>query len=785
MKKRNRNKVAAATLMVSMLQAPFAGSYALGASTEVSITAVSLDEKSANAQHDNAQDESQAKITKEEAVERIIKLFPEFGKEARVESVQFGNPSVFPPPRNLVWTINWVIEKGNSSHGFNSEVDAMTGDLLQFYHPISEQDQVYYPPKVSYEEGEKLARAFVKKASPSIAKYKLVPMDNSYNESFKPLFGSVRYSYSYNLLVNGIPSDGSSLHLTLNGNGEVVSYHANYAQGDYPSSDTKLSAAEAEKKFKDELALTLFYIPDKPYYDRSPNSEWSLGYFPAEDSLLPLDAKTGDRVQNHPVAQNRFKGYIPIPKSAVSFVAHTGKTLTQDEAKARALKIVTVPADYKAHNAYLSKDWYGGAGERPVWRFTWSKDDRFGYMNQLSVVIDANNGQLLELNDYDYVNEPPSEEEAKDKPQASITSEQARSKALTLIHEIYPNAAEKLRLIEYAQAEDGNKTATFSFIFQQFHEDIPLYASNVHLVLDGDGKLKTYNDASSLMDKQAIAKLEKLTAKLEPDKALEAYRDVLSAELRYTQYGGYYDPNNYIEPVTKLAYVPLVQKSRQFYYVNAMTGKLVLTYPYGSEAAAKPKASDLAGHWAERELTTMVEYGVLEPDAEGLVRPDKNLTLGDWMKMVMASFNPSQSYYNYYSSNSSSQPYYSDVAKDSPYAEAVSLFVSREWLKPSTPEAKLNPEQTLTRGQLALLLTQFLNYDALSVYMNKDQQVASLKDAASIPNPGAAAIALKLGLLTASGGSFKPDAPVTRAQASVILMRLVYLQGKVDTPIMG
>ncbi|CAM4330371.1 S-layer-like y domain-containing protein [Paenibacillus endophyticus] len=106
-----------------------------------------------------------------------------------------------------------------------------------------------------------------------------------------------------------------------------------------------------------------------------------------------------------------------------------------------------------------------------------------------------------------------------------------------------------------------------------------------------------------------------------------------------------------------------------------------------------------------------------------------------------------------------------------------------KWLKVYKNEESDFFEQTLTRDQLALMLVQMLDYDKLSVFMNKDKDITSLKDASSIQNKGAAALAIKLGLLTSSGGKFHPNAPVTKAQASVLLIRLANLQDKLDTPL--
>nr|WP_246427847.1 S-layer homology domain-containing protein [Paenibacillus phyllosphaerae] len=68
--------------------------------------------------------------------------------------------------------------------------------------------------------------------------------------------------------------------------------------------------------------------------------------------------------------------------------------------------------------------------------------------------------------------------------------------------------------------------------------------------------------------------------------------------------------------------------------------------------------------------------------------------------------------------------------------------------------------------------------------MNTDVTVSGLKDASAIADKGAAAIVLRLGLLSPIDGKFMPEAPVTKAQAATVMMRLVRLQGKLDASIM-
>ncbi|HTG71871.1 MAG TPA: S-layer homology domain-containing protein, partial [Candidatus Udaeobacter sp.] len=182
-------------------------------------------------------------------------------------------------------------------------------------------------------------------------------------------------------------------------------------------------------------------------------------------------------------------------------------------------------------------------------------------------------------------------------------------------------------------------------------------------------------------------------------------------------------------------------------------------------------------HWASKQLNVMVDYGILQADENGLLHPDEALTIGDWMTIILNSLQPGED--DYAATPLELERGFEDTAEEDSYGEALSFFDNQGWLD-GTASAEMDLNQTLTRDQLALILMQMLNYDKLSAFLDKDYDISSLKDAASIKNKGAAALAIKLGLLTASKGKFRPDTPVTKAQASVVLLRVVNIQDKLD-----
>ncbi|GGG21458.1 hypothetical protein GCM10010916_42720 [Paenibacillus abyssi] len=767
------------TLSLSLLQAPLSGVFAAtnsGSAAAVESSAISSSQQ-------GKLDPSQAKVTKEEAEKRMRDLFPMLDG-AELRQVEFGHSNVFPPREEAVWNLHWEFRTENGSYGFSTSVDAMTGDVLSYHQPYGVpgfDNQSYYPPKVSKEEAEQIAKDFIAKASSSIDQAELFPADGSmYGMYPQQLFGPVQYYFQYNVLINGIKSQSESLYLTVDGNGDITMYNHSRYQGQYPSPRTSLTAAEAEEKFKSGLGLTLHYVPDDAMYPyNSSTAKWRLAYVPGIIGMNMLDGHTGKFMDYMGADAPTERSYEDIPAGGPGFTAHQGATLTSEQAVAVVTKQFELPEDYTLRNSSLSSYWR--QQDVQVWNFYWSKDisSPYGFNEQISAEVDADTGRLLGLNRHSFAYGPGySQPEVKE---ATITEQQAKAKALGLIRSLYPNAAQELKLVDLPGAIEGaeNSEAKFRYQFQMFYGDHPILNGSASITLDGDGKLYGYN--SSVYNTEKLAgQLDGLKAEVTVEEAERTYSDALDVELQYVMIGGYYMDNIFKEPDMKLVYAPVVKGTRGYAMVDAVSGKLLPLYGNPTETAEETiAASDIEGHWANEELTTLLEHGVLKPDADGLLGPNEALRLGDWLNMMgTALYGSNLSYYD-----QGNEPPFADVPRDSEFAASVQRFVAHGWLE-RAPEKNLGPEQTLTRQQLAVLLTKMLNYSKLARYMDSDLEIGSLKDAKEIDNIGAAAVVTKLGLLTPSNGRFSPDAAVTKAQAAVIIMRLVTLQGKTDTPLM-
>ncbi|WP_435165585.1 YcdB/YcdC domain-containing protein [Paenibacillus glycanilyticus] len=767
MKTSMKGKLLATVLALSLLPV---GSLAYAADSSVTTTAVASTGTGASTAPGGVLDESLAKISKDEAVERFRKLFPEL-KDAEVTSIDLGNPNQYPPSNEMVWTIQWNVSVENGSYGFDSRIDAITGDIITYYNSLP-KEEAYYPAKVSRAEAEKIAKQFILVASPSMKstdKLQLKPVESDYPQA---LFGPVQYSFSYQAQVNGIPTTSNQIQVVVDGNGNINSYYGFSTGTDYPSSDTTLTAEQAAEKMKKELKLQLAYVPGADYYANQTNtSAYRLGYV-AVSGIGLIDAKSGKFLDDQGQAIDSFPAtsYSAISSSASPFKPHTGAELTKEEAIAVVTAVTGKANAEGTQQASTSTDRDG--------RKTWSiyNGSPFGGI-QTHATVDAKTGQLIEYSTFSY---PTGDSSAADQTagKPSITEAQAKAKAQDLVTSLYPNASGSLKLVDRSGTGSYSPDTAFIYSFQQFYKDKPIQPSAVQINLDGQGNLTNYYNSTTPADK--LSKLDSLTAKITEEEALKLYRDSISAELQYSTIGGNYVDGKLQEQQVKLVYMPkLTDDNNWGVIVNAVTGKLEQQYIFPGTTVQKGEIpADAKKHWASKSLQVMFDYGIIKPEADGLIHPDQTVNNGDWVNMLLAGFTGGQSY------TTPQKQRFADVPVDSEYASAVEYLVQRGFLK-SSPTQKLHPEQALTRGDLAVWLTKLLKYDKLSEFMSGDTDVTKLKDAAQIKNKGAVTIAMKLGLLTAENGKFNPNAAVTKAQISIVLLRLATLQDKVDAPIMN
>lgn len=717
-------------------------------------------------------DPSKAKITEDQAVAKTRELFPVL-KDATVSGVRLGGDNSWPPGGNqMIWNISWGYEIGGTSYGFSTQVDALNGDLINTYitYPFLQQD-AYYPPKLTRADALEQARKFIAKAAPSLGPDDIQLSDN---EAMNPvggsLFGTVQYNFYFKLLKNGLPSASDVLSITVNGNGDILQFSKPAPGLEYPSAKPAISLESAQKKFTDGFAVGLYYIP---VYKDNTIEKWVLGWRPQEQSLYSINAQTGKSMDNEGAEASALPvTYEAVPQAKERFqAAGTGKEINAAEAAKLVQQVVAIPAERKPDSQSLGTGYPNT--KQKVWRLAWrdNSSTRMAAFSASSYAeVDAATGQIYQYQLEQFTGSKDVKPQPAPAGAKKLTQAEAKQQAILLVNRLYDQASSVLKLAEHGGTwsvlPDGKG---FRFQFVRYYNGIPVSDTGVMLAMDIYGRLESYSAANP--DFSTIQ--GQPTPAISQSEAVQSYKDRYAIKLQYKLIGGY---NNigYVEPQVKLVYSPLpANEQDQSEVLDAATGKWVKVYAYSGQNAGAPAAVDLKGHPAEQALTELVKYGVLVPDADGKINPDQEITVGDWFIFIATA--STSSYQG--DPRGTEQKTVAGVKPDSEYYKAVSFAANHEWISKDTV---LQPDNKLSREQLAVLLASFLQYSKISVFLENDTAVSSFSDSASIKNKGAVALAVRLGLMQGDNGKFNPQQNVTKAGVATVLMKLVELQGKVD-----
>ncbi|KAI7259050.1 hypothetical protein KC345_g10409 [Hortaea werneckii] len=718
-----------------------------------------------------APDPAKAKITQEQAIAKLRELFPVL-KDASASNVRLGTDSYPPSGNQMVWNIQWQYQVGNSGYGFSSLVDAVTGDLISTYisYPIM-RDSAYYPPKLSRDEALAKARSFTALAAPSLRSADLVLDENNQSDiSSGALFGMFEYSFTFKILRNGLPSAADILNIVIDGNGNIVQFSKTTTEAVYPSAKPAVSLEAAVKKFKENFRVGLYYIP---VYKDGTAVRWILGWRPQNESLYLLDAQTGKNIDDEGGTVSAAVTYEAFPQGKVNFQpVKSGTELTAAEAAKIVQQVAFIPAERKLASQIL--DVHYQDEKQKIWRLSWEASRtaaNMGFEDRSYAEVNSATGEILQFQQEQYAGQ---ELKVLPAPQGGkkLTQAEAKDRAIELINRLYNKASSSLKLAEHGAKwsvlADGKG---YRYQFVRYYQGIPVSDSNITLTIDIYGRLQNYINMGS-PGYEALQ--EKPVPAVTQAEALQSYLDRYTLKLQYNRIGGYYMNNKYIEPVVKLVYAPAAAESAETYKVlDAQTRQWVATYEGGLPSQAAEEAVDLKGHAAEQALTELLKYGVLTVDADKKVNPDQEITVGDWFTLIARASSP---YYTGYSNGSEHKPV-AGVNADSPYYGAFSYAAERGWI---SRDAVLQPENKLSREQLAVQLSSFLKYNKLSVFLADDTAVTSFSDNAAIKDKGSVALAVKLGLLKGENGKFNPQQNVTKALAATVIMKLVELQGRTD-----
>lgn len=737
------------------------------------------------------------KVKRDEAVEaarRIVKI-PEDFEVNSISLQELGSYGGNDP----VWSINFAKQVDGRYYGsYSVSIHAETGLLIRFNN-YSNDDTVKpsYPPKISLEEAKPIAQGFAQAIYPE--EWLQSRYNTSAESNYKtPLNGDVRYSLRYDRIVNGVVYPSNGFRVEVNGNGEVVGFSIDWDRNtEFPDSQDVISQEEALKSWAEASKLSLTYF--RPYERRSgDNSTVSVAYFLESVSL---DATTG-KVLTYGTS-SLTKEADPLTAQPLGEAPGNNQSLGREQAIERVSGHFAIPANAKLEDAsYNEYSEYGSKELQGSWTIRWSlaQEEAAEGGDAAKAILPVPSGGSIyanvsastgEIKSFSYNDNRLYTSDPVDPKDYKVSLEEAKEKSVALVKELAPYMTHQL-FLEYADpvanAEYRSSSyPAYTFTFNRKIDGITANGESVSVTVDAMSGTVTnyYNGLTAYAYPSAKPEL------IDADQAKELWLDQYALELQYVvdrtvniPAGISIEKYNLMvaageavlageaSVTVRLAYVPVakLQSAVNDLYLDAATGEWKSARTGENVSLEKAVATDLDGHWAERELQLMVEYDAVDVK-DGKVNPDQAATRGELIKMLTIAMNGGYVPLVYDSSRLAS---FNDVASGSSYFAYVENAVDLNLID-RNPQGNFNPDQIMTRNDMAELIVRALGYHKLAQY--SDLFRLDVTDANAIANKGHAGLVLGLGIMSAQDGQFRPLEEVTRAQAAVAFFRYLEQRG--------
>lgn len=589
-------------------------------------------------------------------------------------------------------------------------------------------------PKVSKEEGLKIAKDFIKKVSPEFA-------DNiKYINRLEPLnLYSNGYNYYLVRTEKGIPYYNNNIDIYVdNSTGEVRNYYATWDTNIvFPEVKDPISLEKAQQLYKDKIGLDLLYklsyAGDKP--------KLYLAYGPL-NANQGIDAKDGqvviltdyyniyDRVTGAGGGgykeANEEESLSPGEEEAIKDVIGL---ISQEEAEKIGRDILKLDSEYKLGYISLSKNWrYDNTYQ---WQMDFIKESQSS-SDYASISIDAKTKELI----YFYRN-TPSQEGKKVK----YDEKQSLDIAKEYIKKMSPDKLEKMELRTRPEGENhlaGENSYYFEFIRKI--DDAYVEEDGIYIQVNAiDGEIVEYRlnwNKGDFPSKENVIPIEK---------AYEVLFKDIGMELKYIV-PGEYDGGSNKKQEAKLVYG---LKSEKPANIDANTGDILnyLGEPFKSSNVVS--YNDIDKSYAKEKINILAQYGIALPGEE--FKPKEKITQRDFLYLLAKA----------------NSPYFEiDGSKDKLYSYLINLGIVKEEEK--------NPEGMVTKEEGIKYVIRALKYDKIADVSEIYKDL--FKDTKDIDPKlkGYAAIAYGLNIVEGSNGYLKPKAELKREDAANMIYNYLF-----------
>lgn len=633
-------------------------------------------------------------------------------------------------PENI-WSLSW------QSKDANLNVTVTEGGKLVSYY-LGYQEKTYITPSGELKKFPKLTKAQAQKlAQEFLVKVLDTPLEScelQEGTNLLAIYDNGNYNFYGALKLNGKVSP-IQVNLCVNSAKKAVtSFYrsdggANYAS--YPA-NAKISKDAANASLYAAVNMQLNYVVS----EKDPKHA-ILQYTPQMKGDYVVDALTGTLVERKPqifyreaqaaakdISKTNGAGLTDVELKAVNELK--GCLSSQElEAAARGVSELGINSRYHldSSNYYVEKN-----NQEPMiyanLSFVERKSDQYSIKN---VVLNAKTGAFLSMSAYASID-----------PNGQARYNRAESEKIARAFATKYNAQE-YALTALASPTLEEKNAPYqSFSFVRQVNGIPFPGNEIVVTVNAmDGTIGNYS--VSWNPDMTFAEAKGIKAEQE---AKAVYQKAAGIALFYEYISTKADKT---DSELKLVY-GFAQSN--VWGVDPITGKPLV---YAQESAISFGYNDITGHFAQKQIETLAEYGV--GYVGGAFHPNQNLTQKDALSLVIPACG--------FTLNPDSEEY-----EEALYSNAYSMGL--------LTSAEKNPSAAMTRASLTKLLVDAAGYG--EVAQLKDIYRIGYKDEKAIPADlfGYVAIAKGLGIVQGNtNGNFNPNGVATRAQLAIMLYNIL------------
>jgi len=710
--------------------------------------------------------EKEAKISKDQAVEiaktTLKNYFNYEIDEKKFESrIEFRED--YGERGEYAWSIDWHMYDEKKSVNIDVWIDADKGKIKRIYkHEYNHDEDDPTIAQITQEEAKAIADEFIKRVHPE--EYKEVKLEENKYPRYK---GNTDYNFTYIRQVNGVKYEGNSITIGVDGiKSEITSYSYNWdTDVQFPTLDSIIDKEKAEQIIRDNIDMTLNYIPNRDrynYYDEKVK-EIKLVYSPKYENGNMVDAKEAIMIDysGKALEEEKVKNITDERKEEIFKNAKSVTKLNKEIDEARASEVIKkyikelYGEEYEVQRLrYVENDDYWETSGKKAWSARFEKDSGFRRHDGGNISIDALTEKLISAYRYDDL-----EEDIEEGYKPVISWEKGYDKAIEAIEKYFPGKIKDIdteaKYSKRTHYYNGKEMPEMEYYFHFQRKVDGIYYSDDSISVNIDTKEGKIREIRCRWNEEA--KFPEATGTISKEDAIEILFEEYEPELVYSKInksGDYENPDWEIKLVYRLPF--------RYYRgnnIDAFTGKFL---DYGGEEVSEEDdefKKKIKGHDAEKELSILASQGIIDTKEFDL---EKEITRTQAIKMLVDAKG-----YRPYMVRKAEELKFSNIAKEDENYKYLQMAVNYGILE--NKESKYKGDEKINKEELAEMMVKLLGYEELAKI--SDIFNVSYKDAKKISKDkiGYVAICKGLNIMKDDKGNFGPKDNVKMVDMAIAI----------------